>query len=102
LSLAHSAARGLAILVLLSPLWLAQHADAQHREFAGRVVSVSPQSITVKDRRGNAVSFARSAQTAVDGKSGWEAIAAGDQVIVGWKLGDGTARRVIVIEKPKD
>ncbi len=98
---ARTAARALAVLALLAPLFLAERADAQYREFVGRVVSIDAQSLVVKDRRGNKVSFARADHTAVEGnKSAWDAIATGDKVIVRWKLTDGTLWRVIVLEGP--
>ena len=64
------------------------------------VVSISAQSLVVKDRRGNAVNFARAETTTVEGKSGWNAIAAGDKVLVRWNLGSGIARQVVVLEGP--
>ena len=97
---AHTAARAIALLALLSPLWLADHADAQRRDFVGRVLSVSPQSLEVKDRRGNAVTFTRGENAVVEGKSCWEAIVAGDKVLVRWNLGTGIARQVVVLEGP--
>jgi hypothetical protein len=97
---ARRTAQALAILALLSPLWLAQPSAAQSREFAGRVIEASPDALSVKDRRANIVKFTRGPKTTVEGKSSWESIVVGDQVIVLWRLGDGTARRVTVIEKP--
>jgi len=96
----HTAASALALVALSSPLWLAHPAHAQRRDFVGRVVSITPQSLEVKDRRGNTVAFTRHESTAVEGKSGWDAIVAGDQVLVRWHLGDGVAHHVIVIEQP--
>jgi hypothetical protein len=96
----HTAARALALIALLSPLWLAQHAHAQRRDFVGRVVSIDAQSLEVKDRRGNIVAFVRHETTAVEGKTGWEAIAPGDKVLVRWNLGSGIARQVVVLEGP--
>ena len=52
----------------------------------------------MKDRRGETATFGRGAETAVEGKQSWEAIAQGDSVIVRWKLGDGSIWRVIVLE----
>jgi hypothetical protein len=92
-------ARVLALFALLSPLWLGEQAEAQRRDFVGRVQSVSAESIAVKDRRGNVMSFARAENTQVEGKS-WEAIAQGDEVLVRWNLGSGVARRVIVLGDP--
>jgi hypothetical protein len=98
--IAQMIARALALLVLLSALGLAERADAQRRDFVGRVVSIDAQSLAVKDRRANIVTFTRAENTAVEGKSGWEAIAAGDKVLVRWNLGSGLARQVVVLEGP--
>jgi hypothetical protein len=94
----HVAPRLLLLAALLLFLAVAESALAQSREFAGRVVSISAQSIVVKDRRGETATFGRAGHTAVEGKQNWEAIAAGDSVLVRWKLGDGSAWRVIVLE----
>jgi hypothetical protein len=94
----HVAPRLLRIFVMLLSLAVAESALAQSREFAGRVVSISAQSIVVKDRRGETATFGRAERTAVEGKQNWEAIAPGDSVLVRWKLGDGSAWRVIVLE----
>jgi hypothetical protein len=93
----HAATRLLLIAATLLPLALAESALAQSREFAGRVVSIGAQSITVKDRRGETATFQRGDTTVVEGKGSWEAIAPGDRVLVRWKLGDGTIWRVIVL-----
>ena len=93
----HATTRLLLIAATLLPLALAESALAQSREFAGRVVSISAHSITVKDRRGEKATFQRGEKTLVEGKGSWEAIAPGDPVLVRWKLGDGTIWRVIVL-----
>jgi hypothetical protein len=90
--------RLLVISVTLVALAAADAARAQSREFAGRVVSISATAIEVKDRRGEKASFARGAETVVEGAPSWEAIAPGDSVLVRWKLGDGSIWRVIVLE----
>jgi hypothetical protein len=95
-------ARLFAVLALLSPLWLADPAHAQRRDFVGRVVTIDPQSLVVKDRRANIATFTRAENTVVEGKSGWEAIAVGDKVLVRWNLGSGIVRHVVVLEGPPD
>jgi hypothetical protein len=97
---AHICARVLALLALLSPLFAADPAIAQRRDFVGRVVSVDAQSLHVKDRRGNVMSFVPAENTVVEGKSGWAAIAPGDKVLVRWNLTSGIARHVVVLEGP--
>ena len=52
----------------------------------------------MKDRRANIVNFTRNEKTTVEGKGSWDAIVVGDRVLVRWRLGDGTARHVIVLE----
>jgi len=104
-------ARALALLLcalaLSSPLWLADPAHAQRRDFVGRVQSISAQSIAVKDRRANIAAFTRADNTVVEGKGAlaeskgkWEAIAVGDKVLVRWNLGSGIVRHVVVLEGP--
>ena len=90
----------LVLLALLAPLWLAERADAQRRDFVGRVVSIDAQSLVVKDRRANKMTFVRAENTLVEGKSGWQAITPGDKVLVRWNLVSGIARQVVVLEGP--
>ena len=54
--------------------------------------------LAVKDRRANIVTFTRSETTKIEGTGSWDEIGVGDRVLVRWKLGDGTASRVIVLE----
>jgi hypothetical protein len=88
----------LAALTLVVGVAMAEVADAQTREFVGKVVSAGA-SLTVEDRRGERVSFTRTEKTVVEGRSGWGAIAVGDLVLVRWTLAEGRkARRVIVLD----
>jgi len=92
----------LAAVLAFAVLAFAVQADparAQGRDFAGTVVSIAGKSIVVEDRRGERVSFAGAADTVVEGKKGWGALAEGDRVIVKWSLSDGPRRadRVIVL-----
>ena len=97
---AHVSARVLALFALLSPLWASDPAFAQRRDFVGRVVSIDAQTLVVKDRRANKMSFVRAENTLVEGKSDWGAIAPGDEVLVRWNLTTGIARHVVVLEGP--
>jgi hypothetical protein len=98
--IARAGALLLAALALSSPLWLADSAHAQRRDFVGRVQSISAESIAVKDRRGNIATFTRADNTVVEGKENWEAIGVGDKVLVRWNLESGIARHVVVLEGP--
>jgi hypothetical protein len=91
-----------AALAMSSPLWLADSAHAQRRDFVGRVQSIDPQSIAVKDRRANIATFTRADNTVVEGKGNWDAIGVGDKVLVRWNLDSGIARHVVVLEGPPD
>jgi hypothetical protein len=95
-----AAARVLALLVLLSTFWLSASAEAQRRDFVGRVVSIDAQSLAVKDRRANILTFVRADNTVVEGKDGWQQISPGDKVLVRWNLTTQIARHVVVIEGP--
>jgi hypothetical protein len=86
-------------LALLAALLLAPGAEAQRRDYVGHVTSISAQSISVKDRRGNIASFTRAENTEVQGKA-WDAIQQGDEVLVRWNLGSGIARQVVVLDSP--
>jgi hypothetical protein len=92
-------ARSLALVALLLTAAVAERAIAQGREFAGQVVQISATTLVIEDRRGERASFERGTKTVVEGKSGWEALASGDSVIVKWQLGDGPriAYRVTVL-----
>ena len=89
----------LALCALLAPLLVAGSANAQRRDFVGRVTSISEQSISVKDRRANIMTFHRAENTKVEGAS-WESIEQGDKVLVRWNLVSGIARHVVVLEGP--
>jgi hypothetical protein len=80
----------------------AGHAD--HRDFAGKVREVSKKRVTVENRMGDRRSFVRGEKTKVrGGRSSWEGMRPGDEVIVDWHLEDrpARARRVRVIEAPR-
>jgi len=91
-------ATALAVLALLG-LAFGGPAAAGGREFAGTIESVSAGAVSVVDRRGEKLSFQRDDATSVEGKGGWDALAAGDRVIVKWSLDEGPRRalRVIVL-----
>lgn len=75
-------------------------AGADHRDFAGRVKKVSKKRVTVENRMGDRRSFVRGEKTRVrGGRSSWDGLAPGDEVIVDWHLEDrpARARRVRVI-----
>ena len=88
----------LALCALLASLLVAESAAAQRRDFVGRVVSIDAQSLEVKDRRANKMTFVRAENTVVEGKSDWQAITPGDKVLVRWNLGSGIVRQVVVLE----
>jgi len=69
------------------------------RDFAGTVVVISANRLTVKNRMGDQRAFAGGPQTRVSGRrSAWAEIGKGDHVVVSWSLDDRPvrARRVRV------
>jgi hypothetical protein len=97
--LAIAAAAALAVGLASSP------ARSDHRDFAGKVRQVSDQGVTVENRMGDRRSFVRGKKTRVGGgRSSWEGLRPGDEVIVDWHLKDrpARARRVRVIERPRN
>jgi hypothetical protein len=100
------AARQLAAAAAALALGLAAGAArADHRDFAGKVSQVSEQGVTVENRMGDRRSFVRGKKTRVGGgRTSWEGLRPGDDVIVDWHLKDrpARARRVRVIERPRE
>jgi hypothetical protein len=79
-------------------------ARADHRDFPGKVREVSKDRVTIENRMGDRRSFVRGKKTKVrGGRSSWEGMRPGDDVIVDWHLEDrpARARRIRVIEKPR-
>ena len=77
-----------ALLALLLSLAAAAWSESL-REFSGVIGAVAGGEITVSNRQGDSLRFKRSDGTQVSGsKSSWGSLAAGDPVIVSWKLGD--------------
>jgi hypothetical protein len=90
-------------VALAAVIWLtAGVAQADHRDFAGRVKAVSEKRVTVENRMGDRRSFVRGKKTRVKGgRRTWEGLRPGDEVVVDWHLEDrpARARGVRVIEK---
>ncbi len=96
-------AAAIAAVIAAAVACAAAPARADHRDFAGRVKKVSEKGVTVENRMGDRRSFVRGKKTRVrGGRSSWEGLRPGDQVIVDWHLEDrpARARRVRVLEQP--
>ncbi|MCA9511538.1 MAG: hypothetical protein R3E88_09260 [Myxococcota bacterium] len=96
-------ARALALAVLVA-FASAAPAAADTRAFTGRIVRVSGSTVTVDNRMGDELSFARTEATRVVGlKNGWDALAKGDWVSVAWKFVDKPAKAYEVrVLPPRD
>jgi hypothetical protein len=97
-------ALAVAVAALLAGGLAAAPAAADHRDFAGRVKKVSEKGVTVENRMGDRREFVRGKKTRVrGGRSDWEGLRPGDQVIVDWHLKDRPprARRVRVVPPPR-
>ena len=78
-----------ALIAVTLPLMLSNEASAEFREFSGTVTEISGDKLVIDNRRGDRVSFRRSAATTVRGaKQSWQAIERGDRVSVSWKMVD--------------
>jgi hypothetical protein len=98
------AALALGVAALLAGALGAAPAHADHRDFAGRVKKISGKRVTVENRMGDRRSFVRGEKTRVrGGRSSWEGLRPGDEVIVDWHLEDrpARARRVRVVPPPR-
>lgn len=80
-------------------------ASAQLRDFEGEVSSISDSKIIVDNKKGDKITFEKSADTAVEGNvTAWDAIKKGDWVAVASKMLEKPrkAYKVVVKAKPAD
>ena len=89
------------VALVLAALLFAGPAAAQYREFPGRIEAVDGANLTVSNRKGDNVTFARDEASQVRGrKSSWAGLARGDRVTVSWKMTDTPRRAWIVNVMP--
>ena len=89
------------VSLVLAALLFAEPAAAQDREFFGRIEAVDGGHVTVANRQGDNVTFARAEGSQVRGRrSAWGGLARGDRVIVSWKMTDTPRRAWIVNVMP--
>ena len=80
-------------------------ASAQLRDFNGEVQSINETKIIVDNKKGDKITFEKSADTAVEGNvTAWDAIKKGDWVAVASKMLEKPrkAYKVVVKAKPAD
>ena len=78
-----------ALIALLVPIAMPGVADAQMREFVGKVDKIDAKKLIVDNRKGDKVSFDKVAETTVEGtKTTWDSIKKNDWVSVSWKMVD--------------
>ena len=76
-------------------------AQAQMREFTGRVDKVKKKKLIVDNRMGDKVSFVQADETEVKGeKKSWKKLKKGDWVTVSWKFVDKPRKAYIVVVLP--
>lgn len=76
-------------------------AQAQLRDFEGKVDSINEKKIIVDNRKGDKISFDKVADTAVEGdKKAWEEIKKGEWVAVSSKMLEKPRKAYKVIVKP--
>lgn len=79
-----------ALLGLALPLAVPGEAQAQYREFTGRIDKINNKKMIVDNRQGDKVSFMRVDNTEVagEGKAKWDDLKQSDWVTVSWKMMD--------------
>lgn len=93
-------ASGIALLALGLCL-AAASAQAQTREFTGKVDGVTNKKIIIDNRQGDKVSFEKTDGATVEGeKKTWEEIKKGDWATVEWKFTDKPRKAYKVIVLP--
>ena len=88
------------LLAVAAGLGSASSAEAQMRDFTGRIDAVGAEKLVVESRGGDKLSFAPAAGVVVSGgKQSWSALAKGDWVTLSWQIGDKPrkAHRVVVL-----
>ena len=94
-----------AVIAIALPLVAGQASAGDYREFAGKVDKVSKKKMLVDNRKGDKVSFVKTADTEVSGeKSDWKKIKKNDWVAVSWKMMDNprVAYKVVVMPPKKE
>ena len=94
----------LALLTLIGLLAPAI-AQAQYREFKGKVDKLNKRELIVDNRMGDKLKFKPDAMVVVEGeKDDWKRLRKGDWVIVSWKMMDNPriAYKVVVLPEQKE
>jgi hypothetical protein len=79
----------IALVSLVAPVAMPGAAEAQMREFTGKIDKIDAKKLIVDNRKGDKVSFDKVADTVVEGeKTTWEALKKDDWVSVSWKMID--------------
>jgi hypothetical protein len=79
----------IALVALIAPVAMPGAADAQMREFVGKIDKIDAKKLIVDNRKGDKVSFDKVAETTVEGeKADWGALKKNDWVSVSWKMID--------------
>ncbi len=95
----------IALLTLVLPVALPGIAEAQYREFTGKVDKISKKKVIVDNRMGDKVSFNKIDETVVEGeKDAWRRVKKNDWVTVHWKMMDKPRKvyKMVVLPPKKD
>jgi len=94
-----SAAQTFALALALAALAAAQaRADcpAGQREFRGAISAVNAQKLFVDSRFDDNIGFERAPDTKVRGRGSWDALRAGDLVVICWRFQDRPRKAVTI------
>jgi hypothetical protein len=92
-------------LMVVASLLAPAIASAQLRDFEGKVDSISDKGIIVDNRKGDKITFEKTAETTVEGKAtAWDAVKKGDWVAVASKMLEKPrkAYKVTIKDPPAD
>ncbi len=95
----------IALLALVLPVALPGIAEAQYREFTGKVDKISKKKVIVDNRMGDKVSFNKIDETVVEGeKDAWKRVRKNDWVTVHWKMMDKPRKvyKMVVLPPKKE
>ncbi|HEU4431062.1 MAG TPA: hypothetical protein VFT98_20045 [Myxococcota bacterium] len=83
-------------LALLGAAQARADCPAGQREFRGAISAINPQKLFVDSRFDDNIGFERAPDTNVRGRAGWDALRAGDLVVICWRFQDRPRKAITI------